>query len=229
MTKLLFIAVAHLVTFSYAREFTDKQGRKLDAELMSVDGANVSLKRNADGKVFTVHSATFSEADQAVIREFAATNVSYSFEMKNSRERISKVKRKMGNVEVEDESWDYKIDLRNLSRGPADGVKIDYCLFKRSDEGGKTKLSPRRACNGTVIGVTIAKGGGHQFTTDPIVLTKTQLDADRYYTNGTKNKTADSLGGLVVKIFKEERLLFEFATDPDLAAAAVTSAATPGN
>jgi hypothetical protein len=77
--------------------------------------------------------------------------------------------------------------------------------------------------------VTIAKGGGHQFTTDPIVLTKTQLDADRYYTNGTKNKTADSLGGLVVKIFKEERLLFEFATDPDLAAAAVTSAATPGN
>ena len=78
-------------------------------------------------------------------------------------------------------------------------------------------------------GVTIAKGASHQFTTDPIVLTKSQLDADRYYTNGTKNKTADSLGGLVVKIFKDDKQVFEFATDADLAAAAVTTGAgAPG-
>ena len=229
MNKLLLSAAVCLAPLLQAREFTDTQGRKLEAELLSANGVNVTLKRAVDGKTFTVPAATFSAADQAAIREFAATNVSYSFEVKNTRERLSKVKRKMGNVEVEDESWAYKIDLRNLSRGPADGVRIDYWLFKRSDEGGKTKLAPRLAGNGTVNGVTIAKGASHQFTTDPIVLTKTQLDADRYYTNGTKNKTSDSLGGLVVKIFKDDKQVFEFATDADLAAAAVTTAAPAGN
>jgi hypothetical protein len=57
---------------THAREFTDKTGRKLDAELLSVASPNVTLKRAADGRAITAPISLFSEEDQKFIQDFAA-------------------------------------------------------------------------------------------------------------------------------------------------------------
>src|SRR6478672_2109055 len=50
-----------------ARTFIDQSGRALEGELLSVNGAMVTIKRASDGQTFTVPATTFSRADQAYI------------------------------------------------------------------------------------------------------------------------------------------------------------------
>jgi predicted esterase len=50
-----------------AREFTDVKGRKIVAEILSVKGEEVTIRRD-DGKDYTLSVALFSPADQAFIR-----------------------------------------------------------------------------------------------------------------------------------------------------------------
>ena len=50
-----------------ARVFTNKQGREIDAEIISVAPPEVKIKRG-DVKVFTMLIDAFTEEDQAYIR-----------------------------------------------------------------------------------------------------------------------------------------------------------------
>jgi len=52
-----------------AREFTDAKGRKIEAEIISVKGEEVTIRRD-DGKDYTVAVNLFSPGDQAVIRSW---------------------------------------------------------------------------------------------------------------------------------------------------------------
>ena len=76
MKTRLLTPVCVLLAFTSlsAREFTDAQGRKLDAEIVSAAAGQVSLKRVADGRLFNVPAVTFTEADQKFIAEWAAAN-----------------------------------------------------------------------------------------------------------------------------------------------------------
>ncbi|MEZ5430720.1 MAG: hypothetical protein R3F31_05970 [Verrucomicrobiales bacterium] len=51
----------------YARTFTNQAGKSMEADVVSVSGDNVKLKR-ADGKEYQLPLATLSEADQAFLK-----------------------------------------------------------------------------------------------------------------------------------------------------------------
>lgn len=68
LTINLFLALC-FVAPGLAREFTDATGRKIEAELVSVKGDDVTIKRA--GNEFTLPIAKFSEADQTFIRDWA--------------------------------------------------------------------------------------------------------------------------------------------------------------
>lgn len=58
------LSMPHALT---ARTFTDAKGRAMEAEVVSVNGVNVTIKR-ADGRTFSVPADTFSQADQVYIK-----------------------------------------------------------------------------------------------------------------------------------------------------------------
>ncbi|MCP5539418.1 MAG: hypothetical protein H7A53_09395 [Akkermansiaceae bacterium] len=64
----LIAAIALAIPVS-GREFTDAQGRKIQAEIVSVKGDQVTIRR-ADRKDYTIAIALLSEADQAYIRQW---------------------------------------------------------------------------------------------------------------------------------------------------------------
>jgi len=53
------------------RQFTDTQGRTIEARVLRVQGDRVTIQRS-DGRQFTVAISIFSEADQQYIRSLAA-------------------------------------------------------------------------------------------------------------------------------------------------------------
>jgi hypothetical protein len=206
-----------------SRIFTDNQGRKLEGEISAVAVGQVQIKRIPDGKLFALPIAQLSAEDQKVIAEYAANNAKFNFEVKYAKTKLGEKKSKSGDVAYEEEKWAYKVALRNLSSLDADDVRIDYWLFRRIDEG-KGKSSPRVDTSGSVKSAQIKKAATYDFVTESVTLTKSTLDAGYYYTDGKKSKSADSVGGLAIRIFKGTKEVYAFASDKDLLTAAQGSA-----
>jgi len=70
---LLLAAVAPLVQ-AEPQTLTDKQGRSLKAEVISVTGDQVKIKRD-DGQTFNLSLANLSDDDQKRLKEWAAKNL----------------------------------------------------------------------------------------------------------------------------------------------------------
>lgn len=71
-TLLLLVAAGTIAT---ARTFTNKQGRKLEGDLITATADEVNIKRK-DGRFFTLKIDILSDADQAYIKEFKSTKQS---------------------------------------------------------------------------------------------------------------------------------------------------------
>lgn len=69
-----------------SREWESATGKKVDAELVKVEGNNVTLKRNSDGKEFVLGKLFFSKQDQAFIEKYVAEN-----EVKQDVEELASV------------------------------------------------------------------------------------------------------------------------------------------
>ena len=61
---LIPVCVLLALTSLSAREFTDTQGRKLEAEIVSATMDQVTLRRAADGKTVTTYIKVFSAEEK---------------------------------------------------------------------------------------------------------------------------------------------------------------------
>ncbi|MEM9481608.1 MAG: PQQ-binding-like beta-propeller repeat protein [Verrucomicrobiota bacterium] len=64
---------ALFITAAQARTWTNSEGKELVAELIGVNGDNVQLRRQSDGRTFEIPVASLSAEDQAFIQEQAAS------------------------------------------------------------------------------------------------------------------------------------------------------------
>jgi len=206
---------------SLAREFTDLQGRKLDAEITAAGSGQVSLKRVLDGRVFTVPVTTFSPDDQKFIEQWALENRSYSFELRYEKKKGETTKQKLSDELRTTELWSYKIELRNKLPTEVTNLRVDYWLFKKEDQG-KGKGASRVATSGSHTIETIKGSVAHSFETLPVELYKSQLVGNVIYIDGTRARIADAMGGVVVRVFDpKNREVFAYASDDELLPAAV--------
>ncbi len=205
-------------TQSGAREFTDTQGRKLEGELVSVNAGQAVIKRS-DGKVVNADVKLFSNDDQKFMTDFAAANLHYGFDVKYSKTKLGKTKKKEGVYTLESEEWAYKLTLTNKSSGDVSDLRVDYWTFRRDDDG-KNKSGPKVRSSGTVPVGAMRKGAVKEMQTKSFFLNKEQLQADYYHPDGARNTAKDSAGGIALKVFKGDKEVFKWATNDDLLALA---------
>lgn len=226
LTSLCLLAAA--VPLS-AHEFTDMQGRKLEAEIVSAAAGQVTLKRVADGRVFAVPATTFTTADQQFITEWADANTKYSFEVTYTKKKLNQTRRKEGPVTIEDETWIYKINIRNRLPTTVGDLRVDYWCFRREDSG-KGKGSARIETSGSSKLASIAGSGTATLDTTEIILHKQELGGGYYWANGDSSIQSDGMGGLVVRIFdRKGREVYQWTTKDDLLAAAVGKTQSNGS
>lgn len=147
--------------------------------------------------------------------EFARTNVRYAFDVKYSRTKLGKTKSRQGVMQYETEEWAYKVQLINKSSADAAEVKLNYWIFRRDDDG-KNKGAPRVQKGGSVAVPVIRRGATHEFQTESVTLNKSQLDADFYNPDGSRNKASDSVGGFALRVMQGDREIYHYATKDDL-------------
>jgi hypothetical protein len=71
---MLVISLIGAASIAKARTFTSSDGRKLEAELVSVEGEVIILKRSQDGQLFRLPIGKLSAEDQAFVRQNASTS-----------------------------------------------------------------------------------------------------------------------------------------------------------
>ncbi len=204
-----------------AREFTDTQGRKMEAEIVSVTGDTVALLRSGEKRPIGANISLFSVADQKFIREWGMANTKYSFEVAYTKKKLGEVKQRRYNTTYEQETWVYKITLKNRQPTPVGDLRVDYWCFRKEDSG-KGKGVARVETSGSINVPAIAGSGVVTVDSAEIVLNKQKLDGGFYYVDGSSPQQSDAVGGLAVRIFdKNGREVHKWATKEDLLAAAV--------
>lgn len=218
-TPILIFSSIGLACGLQAHEFTDTKGRKLEADILSVAGGQVTLRRKPDMKVFTVASSTFVESDQKIIEEWLATEMKYRFEVTYAKKKLGEVKQVQGAVHTEVETWAYEIKLKNDLNVPISDLRMDYWCFRRDDEG-TGKVAPKIVTAGSIKIESMAAISSSNFTTSEIPLEKTELRGNYYYSDGSKDKQADGMGGFAIRIYdKNDKEIYSWATKEDLLAA----------
>lgn len=208
-----------------AREFTDLQGRKLDAELVSVTAGQATLKRASDGRSFVVPVAAWSADDQKFMNEFAENNAKYSFEIKYSKKKLGETSTKVfGGTDIM-EKWAYKITLRNQSSMPANGVMAHFWLF-RKDFTATGRSAARMQSSGTAVVPDMGRNATVEVVSPSVDIKKSKNDPGYVFTNGNfgGGQRADQIGGFAVKLIKNGKEIYQYATDPDYLAAANVAA-----
>lgn len=218
---LASLCLLALVPALAAHEFTDLQGRKLDAEILAASGGQVMLKRTADGRTFNVAASSFIPADQKFISDWADANTKYSFDVTYTKKKLNSTKTKRGAVTHEEETWIYKINIRNRLPTAVGDLRVDYWCFRREDSG-KGKGAARIETSGSSKVAMIAGSGTATVDTTEVILHKEELAGGYYWANGDSAIQSDGMGGLAIRIFdKNGREVTKWATKDDLLVAAV--------
>jgi len=218
LASLCLVAAVSALT---AHEFTDLQGRKLEAEIVAAGGGQVMLKRATDGRTFNVAAASFIDADQKFISDWADANTKYAFEVAYTKKKLNATSTKRGAVTYQDETWIYKINIKNRLPTAVGDLRVDYWCFRREDSG-KGKGAARIETSGSSKVAMLAGSGLTTVDTTEIVLHKQELAGGYYFTNGDSAIQSDGMGGIAIRIFdKNDREVYKWATKDDLLVAAV--------
>lgn len=222
--KSLFLLSALFLVFAtgaIAREFTDSQGRTIEAELVSHSGSTVVINRS--GKEFAVEVTMFSLDDQNYIRKWIEENpdaVNYDFNYYVDLEKLKVSQQDADGGAYEDKlktiPYNYEMIVFNKGVAPAEDIEIRYEIyiedfvdirgnrFVRMATGGE-----KRARNQTIAGkldpLSIPTGGRHDF--ERTVNTEFYIDRDG---GRTDEAATDKMIGVRIRIYKNGKVLDEY-------------------
>jgi hypothetical protein len=227
----LFALAVGLPTSAAARTFTDTQGRKIEAEVIEVTGANVTLRLQS-GKTSTIPIARLSETDRDFIALWKSTstadtgggskgapatpaNLSTLIEINAKKVRVEKgQKTKESGAESTAERWVFAVEVRNKSRVNLEGLQMSYRIYVVPQASSKLAFDEGKAVYGGSSTLDkVAAGGVLKLNTEEVVLKRVELDGDYEFIDGSRNKLEDKLEGIWIKVSQGDRKVAEFKSN----------------
>jgi len=212
---LLFTAVLH----AEPRTFTDAFGRTITAEIISVDGDQVRIRRE-DGQLFTLKPSQLTEEDQQFIQQWSANKSGASsttaadkitldpkkFILALSRGKFdTRIIAKYDTYVHKHENWGYSIQLTNQHLRPVSNLRVEYNLFARTFADTSSPTLITGAKDVTVI----ASRAMEVFRTKTAEVCKSRDASWGYNSSG-------EMRGIWVRIYADGQLLIEQSTPESL-------------
>lgn len=217
--SVIILAALPLQADNY-REFTDKQGRTMKAELINVIGKQVRIKRE-DGATFNVDPSVFSKEDQEFIelwmlKTLADRDALFDISVKSAKTNVKKHKREG----IDAKTWEgfYKVELTNESDLTLQDLKIEYKLWVFHNEvAGEKSSSGRTEIVSGAIDLPRMRGrGDFKFDTVKAEMRSTDLKSGYYWTGGGEKKSEDELEGFRMRIYYSGKLIYDWASPSNL-------------
>jgi len=227
LALLSLFSLLPLIGFSASFTLTDTQGRSITADVISIDGNQVKIKRN-DGQSFELAINSLIEDDQKKLRDWqkreadkpipdGAIQVGSSrskFDSKRTQQSVTVVtpytdgttKSEKRTRITTDESWGFSITVSNQSLNTIDGLRAEYVLFT----GGGPKSSPSPGRPATLQVGTLKSRGQAILKTNTVNFTKTN------WSDESSPGLGSQLHGVWVRIYRNDLLLKEYSSPETL-------------
>ncbi len=223
---LIVAALAFTGLHAETRTLTDKQGRSMKAEILSVTNDQVKIKRE-DGQTFVVPLTNFSEDDQTFLKTLNTTGAKQGIPdgaigVDLSRAKFDTSKKDVdvtlttkqvvhNGCTITEEKWGYAITITNKTPQPIDGLRAEYQLFATVDlidVKGKQGLKQKKYK--TPID-TIKEFGKVSLRTETISAIKTKFNGSIISAKTGESASRETLYGIWLRIYMGDQLVYEDA------------------
>jgi hypothetical protein len=223
--SLLWILL--IVTASTRAEtltLTDKQGRSIQADVISVENENAKIKRS-DGQTFNLPLANLADADQEKLRTWAKANPpklgpdALVLEFNRGKFDSEKESQHDGAVTAYKDQWGYSLTLINRSKQELTGIRAEYILFVKQDAGPTAPSAEgMRKVRHTTRAEPIPLHGKITFRTETVPSYRYVLAPGWSWggTGGSTKPIKDSLYGMWIRIYVGDELVIEKITPTDI-------------
>jgi hypothetical protein len=188
-----------LLSATEAKQFEDKFGRVMVAELVSHTGAEADLvKIEKSGKKMDVKIDVFSEKDQQFIRDWmkkTPPTLAYAFRIQAVKKKLSEVKdRRSYYSSGKTTTYVFEVTVTNLTRQDVKDLRIDY---RAVSEDRSKKLKFQRG--NETIKDPMRYNDSYTFITAPA---KVASSSGRSYSRwGSSYSYKESLLGVILRIY----------------------------
>jgi len=210
-----FLGLNSAALHAEPRTLTDKQGRSLKAEILSVDGNTVTIRRE-DGHTFNLSLSTLSDDDQRSLKDWAKQQASLipagGVELQMSRGKFDSQKKDEESIIVTEEQWGYTVTFFNHTSKPISGARVDYILFVKPDaQPGKDSTPvPLKKKPGSKQIDTVGFRDSVNFRTSTITIYKQQLKPGWVWEKtGNNAAVKDTLYGIWIRAYVGDQLVDE--------------------
>jgi hypothetical protein len=198
------------------REFQDQQGNSVEGQIQNVSKNEVMLKLR-DGRTVPAKLDLLRPEDVAHVQQWLVVNKlgrGDFFKVKASRLKSTLKRDTSSNIDVEISEAGYEITVRNNAYMTLHNLRVEYLIFKKDDAFGKDSADINRVpSKGQNVIEVLPLYEETSFITDSIKLEKRQLDAGWDFTDGSKHKMEDRLGGIWLRIYSGDLMIAEYS-DP---------------
>lgn len=210
-------AAATLPAKADFRAFTSSDGGKtIEAKIISANENEVTIEMK-NGQVVTSAISRFSESDRKFIanwRESAPVGTAkMNFNCNPERVMLERNGKDTNSHKIDEEWWVYELPLENRSNAPAIDVEVRYRIYVKSEhEEGKNQKEYYFG-HGILPVAKIPPGERLKLRTIKVPIYKSSLKSGYEHKDGRRNRNADELVGIWVKVFtKDGEFLWETKT-----------------
>jgi hypothetical protein len=206
---------------------TDKQGRSIKADVLSVTADQAKIKRD-DGQTFDLALSALSDADQEKLKTWSAKSLppgALTVEM--SRAKFDTVKKNKDvkvtsgeifkdGMTITEEKWGYSVTISNRTPRPIENLRAEYRLFATVDSiHVKEKQGLKKKSYETTI-QAVPELGKTTFRTETISAIKTKYNSNIVSSETGDSSSRETLFGVWMRIYSEDTLVYEAAMPESL-------------
>ena len=199
------------------RTLTDKQGRSLKAELVSVDGDKVTIKRE-DGRSFHLSLETLSDDDQQFLKEWAKKQAALipagAIDLQLSRGQFDSNKKDGNGQTTSEDKWGYSVTLSNHSMKVIKGLHVEYLLFVKvedAESGKDAQPLPLKRVKGAKVIDVVEGAKSITFRSDTISMFRSELKPGYFWSKtGSTQPIKDTLVGIWMRVYASDQLVAEY-------------------
>lgn len=204
--------------------FRDARGRTMRAVIVRTSPKYVWVRRD-DNQTYRVPLSTFSDPDREYIANWkrsAALADPEAIEFSVSRYSAGSEREKTRSRKTTIERHGYVVTLKNATTLDLNNLEIEYRIFAlRGDVGSMGQDRDREPFAGTARIEELPAQNEAKFKTDAIALTSVSLRSGWVFSsrdtpNSNQRKIRDELGGVWVRVRKDNKIIAEYSTPSTL-------------
>ena len=221
------LATLPLVHAGETRTLTSKDGRSIEAEIVSYKGDTLRMRRADTKREFTLPLSSLSEDDQTSLRAFFHEHPELRETALASDLRVEFTRVKFDRSVTSDtnwrdetvENWGYTFQVTNRTSQPLEGLRIEYIIFARRDPDNYSQTAkanasaPLQRTPGKLALGPIGPGGRGEARTSAVAITRVSYEDDVYTVSNNGRRLTNwrdrEIHGLWFRLYDGDKLIQE--------------------